>query len=515
MNQFLHKPLSIPEESPGSFVIRCCEQNGYQKLGYFLSGFGFKGDLRTQLSAWFIQPERWNSFVNRLALPEFKNYGYKKAKNYSRSLINIKGYTLQPQSLRLKQSAICPECVEENGYLKWEWDLKLVTSCIKHKRQLVDSCNRCRKALSWYRPKLNYCSCGFNLLKQKIKPSDAYPMHYVHTILHEKNYSSLANLELVYHSLIQLAPIDSSLNQPETVMKLAIDWLEGGSETCSKLHKLVLIKASEGIHPRITLSSFLKFKAHTELNSQYRKLFDGLQRKVSSINPKNSRVSKPLKTSDAIEILGISKFQLKSLIGTGKLKELNNFNVCSRSVNQLLWLFSSGKSPSAPSLFPLSKFIKNPSYGISLATIIQRIIDKKITVSSMDISKGLLSMHISEPEITKPETNAYLTLHEASKLYNAPYESLRKLIQLGILKTKQDNQSQNVVYILRSTLKMLFKRYIFSSQLALEHQVSAQRITAILKQLKIYPKSGPNIDGGLINLYSVKTIQSVPWHLYL
>ncbi|RTQ34814.1 hypothetical protein EJP69_10425 [Variovorax gossypii] len=56
---------------------------------------------------------------------------------------------------------VCPNCLRELGHCRIAWDIGLTVACVRHRRVLLDRCPSCLRALSWNRPGLDVCSCGF------------------------------------------------------------------------------------------------------------------------------------------------------------------------------------------------------------------------------------------------------------------------------------------------------------------------------------------------------------------
>jgi hypothetical protein len=56
---------------------------------------------------------------------------------------------------------VCPNCLRELGHCRIAWDMALTVACVRHRRVLLDRCPSCQRALSWNRPGLDVCSCGF------------------------------------------------------------------------------------------------------------------------------------------------------------------------------------------------------------------------------------------------------------------------------------------------------------------------------------------------------------------
>lgn len=56
---------------------------------------------------------------------------------------------------------VCPSCIQEHGYCRMAWELSLCVACARHRCLLVDTCPVCSSALSWGRPAIDGCSCGY------------------------------------------------------------------------------------------------------------------------------------------------------------------------------------------------------------------------------------------------------------------------------------------------------------------------------------------------------------------
>lgn len=57
----------------------------------------------------------------------------------------------------------CPQCLQEEGFLRSEWDCALTTRCFRHGCLLVDRCSACEKPVRWKDSTLCNCHCGFDL----------------------------------------------------------------------------------------------------------------------------------------------------------------------------------------------------------------------------------------------------------------------------------------------------------------------------------------------------------------
>lgn len=64
---------------------------------------------------------------------------------------------------RNRHDAVCPQCVEENVYLRAHWEHAYVTACPVHKTQLIERCPSCGEYLSGLREHIELCACGHDL----------------------------------------------------------------------------------------------------------------------------------------------------------------------------------------------------------------------------------------------------------------------------------------------------------------------------------------------------------------
>ncbi|AON52335.1 TniQ family protein [Herbaspirillum seropedicae] len=61
---------------------------------------------------------------------------------------------------RAKTDPVCPDCLQENCYIRHFWQHAYVTACSYHRTRLIDVCNQCDKPLSQHRYHIGTCDCG-------------------------------------------------------------------------------------------------------------------------------------------------------------------------------------------------------------------------------------------------------------------------------------------------------------------------------------------------------------------
>lgn len=63
-------------------------------------------------------------------------------------------------TLRGQHCQVCPSCLLEHRFVRFEWDLTACVACHIHGQLLVDRCSECGRALLPNRPAIDVCSCG-------------------------------------------------------------------------------------------------------------------------------------------------------------------------------------------------------------------------------------------------------------------------------------------------------------------------------------------------------------------
>lgn len=69
---------------------------------------------------------------------------------------------IPPRFLNVLHPRVCPECLRAKPILLKIWDASLVVCCPIHGRRLLDICPGCGSRLSWNRPNVLGCDCGFD-----------------------------------------------------------------------------------------------------------------------------------------------------------------------------------------------------------------------------------------------------------------------------------------------------------------------------------------------------------------
>lgn len=147
-------------ESLMGLILRTSEENGYTSPTQILRHAGLtENEIRS------VSPPLDKIAQLYARMPEdFSAFGSdqqttnKRAKKW-----RIFNHVIPALYVNIKSTKICPECIQENGFIDGYGEIKFSLTCATHKRELVDTCPACKKLLRWQRKGLLKCSCDHDL----------------------------------------------------------------------------------------------------------------------------------------------------------------------------------------------------------------------------------------------------------------------------------------------------------------------------------------------------------------
>jgi hypothetical protein len=157
-------PKNYKDESLMGFLLRTAEMNVYQSpfalLG--LSGLSesqtrnIRPSIEIVASLYGRPPEEFLEIDNNIPGNSSRSKGWK-----------LIGKEVPSIYINAKRPRICPECIQEKGYINQFWYLLHSIGCPHHARIAIDTCPNCEKKLSWCRPGLLTCACGHDLTNER------------------------------------------------------------------------------------------------------------------------------------------------------------------------------------------------------------------------------------------------------------------------------------------------------------------------------------------------------------
>ncbi len=167
----VHTPPAREREGLLGYVLRVSEANGYDTPWPIFSLAGMtQGEMKTSI----IPIEKLSEVIGR-PVDELARLPWHRYPNGTR----MSAKATRPQLLRhllIRYPKICTQCIAESGVVDAAWDLRIMLACPKHGTPMVDLCPACQGKLTWFRPGLDRCRCGQQLVAPEALP---YPQHTI------------------------------------------------------------------------------------------------------------------------------------------------------------------------------------------------------------------------------------------------------------------------------------------------------------------------------------------------
>ncbi|HCB30430.1 MAG TPA: hypothetical protein DEP50_06635 [Acinetobacter lwoffii] len=148
IEMLLARPKIKLSECAVSYLIRVSEQNGFKHIGHLLhyAGFSWKNN---RLPIYQILTGEYDltEYMLQLGLTNYSS----KIKEIFKTFQNV----IDTPYLLVKYPKVCPDCIKEFGFCKFEWSVLPYVACVKHEKLLIDIQSSTGKRLSWYRKYLN------------------------------------------------------------------------------------------------------------------------------------------------------------------------------------------------------------------------------------------------------------------------------------------------------------------------------------------------------------------------
>lgn len=194
--QLVVTPPPHSTESLLGYVLRVSVKNGYDTPWHVMK---YAGLSQGKMDTAGFPAEKLAAIIGRNAA-ELEPISYcgigQGGKREFRILGHSLGQSLQNDPLRLARPSFCPNCAQEDGFLKAFWDLSFVVACPKHRCTLISECPECGEALKWFRPGILECKCGASLTNapiQDVSQELVDLMAIIHAKVYGKPLSAINN----------------------------------------------------------------------------------------------------------------------------------------------------------------------------------------------------------------------------------------------------------------------------------------------------------------------------------
>ncbi|WP_108126752.1 TniQ family protein [Saccharospirillum mangrovi] len=140
----LVRPSPYIDECIVGYLNRISEVNGFRHFGYLLQYAGLNWKNHRAPIHQLLSGERdIQSLFSNLGLQNYKSKASTAFQSFRRAIDTPYFFVKYPR--------VCPECLSELGYCRFQWALLPVVACPNHKKMLVDINLTTGERLSWYR----------------------------------------------------------------------------------------------------------------------------------------------------------------------------------------------------------------------------------------------------------------------------------------------------------------------------------------------------------------------------
>jgi len=184
----LARPRIQSDECLVSYLIRVSELNGFKHIGHLLhhGGLAWKNN-RIPIHQIFTGEFELMPYLLALGLPK----GISQIEKTFHSFRHV----VDTPYFHVKYPKVCPDCIEEFGFCKFEWSFLPSLACVKHGKMLVDVHQSTGKRLSWYRQHLNKFDGDSDVIQtpEDIAPPAAIQIsQYVDALLRGSNSNAFS-----------------------------------------------------------------------------------------------------------------------------------------------------------------------------------------------------------------------------------------------------------------------------------------------------------------------------------
>ena len=508
-------PIPFRGESPGSVLLRASELNGWSRAGAMLSAYtGFRNYAPHRSSVLFTDTVRLRKVCGILGIPseQVESLAYPRCGFTKRSPLKFMGLEIPERFLRLKNPAVCPQCIEESGHVPSLWDCRLMTACPTHRLALIDRCPACDQSLTWNRKNLASCGCGLALAEWP-RRAESTRSGLALVAIFESKYQHQLDAAIAMFDALKLTFKMASLlsDQAAEVPDYAglVDLVFDKRRQLKEISKIVDRLAVLGFHPRIALIGLLASN-RSEISEVGTALLD--ERK-SPDSTTADIVDTDVGLVHAARILGISAWLTIQLIRAGVLaakrpSERGRYSVSVQSINELLGLQSRGRDLPGPTI-TISEYLNQPSVDEQFSDVLKTLISGERVHVSSSPSEGLLSLRIVPKEITTRE-RSQMTISEVAEMCGCNYENIRFAVHAGVLRRTDPSTCRGtMIRVSRENGKRFHETYVFGGVVARQFGMNPTNFAEKIKTQGVNPVSGPGIDGGLTYLFLRRDIESL------
>lgn len=509
------RPVALPRESPGSLFLRAASANGWTPSS-LLQAYPDQEKVRKDFGVVIGSAAASHDLAHKLGIDSasinavtYRQIGPTKGQIYA-----WMGVAVKASHLRLHTPQVCPACLaaDEFPYARAVWDHRLVSSCKTHMCALVDTCPSCAKPLSWNRPEVEACHCGFDLRMAPLIPADGAEHQIVDTAVAAADDVTLDRATIVLdmlHELARAGALASSVTSLPAVLGRLVEqpetlplFLTGGV-------------GGAGLSPRVALRRLLSMP-HWLFAERMLAALD-LHSYQNIPGNWDALLAETLSYQSAAVLTGQAEITITQFFRKQKKDGTGPGIPTVEAVNTLLRKFSNLVEE-----VPEGYGRPRPLHGLAMHAVVSAVEDGLASIVAYQHRQGLpsvrVALRIREAASSDIER---MNLREVARAAQVNYEIIRGLAHSGFLKLASPLPGKKIFSVLRRDGEAFLKDYCFAGPLARTVGASTTTFSEKLMAAGVKPAAGPTVDGSLtyvfrrdevakVDLYAVANIDSYP-----
>jgi hypothetical protein len=161
--RLLRTPRPYEGENLNGLLIRAAEENGYYSPSLLLFLADMRANTTTQRTLYTNQRMKNLSKMLNINVDLLWDMACLRGiEELPPQSYNMFGHKIHKYSVRTMAPKVCPKCLKESNHARKIWDIAAYTCCPQHKTLLIDECPNCKRKISWNRPRVNICTCGYD-----------------------------------------------------------------------------------------------------------------------------------------------------------------------------------------------------------------------------------------------------------------------------------------------------------------------------------------------------------------
>lgn len=159
--RLLLRSAILEGESLKGYLMRLALLNGYRHLGWLLRAANVHPSALDRGTASL----EGLAAMTGCAVPELEAIYWPASvvHRHRPSQHRLADATIPAWLLNVRHPRVCPPCIREGRPIQRAWEIAWTSCCPRHGNCLISRCSQCDKPLSWDRPWLHRCACGFRL----------------------------------------------------------------------------------------------------------------------------------------------------------------------------------------------------------------------------------------------------------------------------------------------------------------------------------------------------------------